>query len=219
MDVSDSSASSPSPAPPVGPRRAGRRSGRKREDVLAHACLVIGERGADATRFADVSEVSGVPISTLQYYFGNREDLLVAAFRYAARRDLDGVRAAVAELDDPWDRVQKICAFVVGFADEAAPYAWQLWVEAWRWAQRDAEWRVEVLADNAEWRGLLAETVATGVAEDRFRADADPGRVARQALAMVDGIGLPIVLEDPEVPPAMARELLIDVLARLLLPG
>ncbi|MCF2533474.1 TetR family transcriptional regulator [Yinghuangia sp. KLBMP8922] len=215
--MSDTSASSLDSAPaPV--RRAGRRSGRKREDVLAHACLVIGERGADATRFADVSEVSGVPISTLQYYFGNREDLLLAAFRYAAQRDLDGVRAAAAALDDPWERVQKVCAFVVGFADEAAPYAWQLWVEAWRWAQRDAEWRTEVLADNAEWRGLLAETVADGVASGRFRADADPGRVARQALAMVDGIGLPIVLEDPAVPPEMARELLIDVLARLLLP-
>ncbi|MEU8132092.1 TetR/AcrR family transcriptional regulator [Streptodolium elevatio] len=213
--MSDSPASALPPAPL---RRGGRRSGRKREDVLAHACVVIGERGADATRFADVSEVSGVPISTLQYYFGNREDLLMAAFRYAAKRDLDGVRAAVADLADPWERMQKACSFVVGFADEAAPYAWQLWVEAWRWAQRDPEWRAEVLADNAKWRALLAGTVADGVASGRFRADADPERVARQALAVVDGIGLPIVLEDPAVPPEMARELLIDVLARLLLP-
>ncbi|MDI2128111.1 TetR/AcrR family transcriptional regulator [Yinghuangia seranimata] len=215
--MSDTSASAVPPASaPV--RRAGRRSGRRREDVLAHACLVIGERGADATRFADVSEVSGVPISTLQYYFGNREDLLVAAFRYAAKRDLDGVRAALADLSDPWERVQKVCTFVVGFTDEVAPYAWQLWVEAWRWAQRDPEWRAEVLADNAKWRELLAQTVEDGAATGRFRADADPRRVALQALAMVDGIGLPIVLEDPAVPPAMARDLLIDVLARLLLP-
>ncbi|WP_436773601.1 TetR/AcrR family transcriptional regulator [Yinghuangia sp. YIM S09857] len=213
--MSDASASD---SPPVPVRRGGRRSGRKREDVLAHACVVIGERGADATRFADVSEVSGVPVSTLQYYFGSREDLLLAAFRYAAKRDLEGVRAAVADLDDPWERMQKACAFVVGFADEAAPYGWQLWAEAWRWAQRDAEWRDEVLADNAKWRALLAETVAAGVSAGRFRADADPERVARQALAVVDGMGLPIVLEDPDVPPDTARELLADVLARLLLP-
>jgi len=49
---------------------------------------VIASRGAEATRFADVAAESGVPVSTLQYYFGSREDLLVAAFRHASGTEI-----------------------------------------------------------------------------------------------------------------------------------
>ncbi len=59
-------------------RGPGRRAGRRKIAVLEAACRVIADRGADATRFADVAAESGVPVSTLQYYFGSREDLLVA---------------------------------------------------------------------------------------------------------------------------------------------
>ena len=64
----------------------GRRAGRRKTEVLEAACRVIADRGADATRFADVAAESGVPVSTLQYYFGSREDLQLAVLnQYAAR--------------------------------------------------------------------------------------------------------------------------------------
>ena len=71
-----------------GGRGPGRRAGRRKIAVLEAACRVIAERGADATRFADVAAESGVPVSTLQYYFGSREDLLVAAFRHASGTEI-----------------------------------------------------------------------------------------------------------------------------------
>ena len=48
-------------------RGPGRRAGRRKIAVLEAACRVIADRGADATRFADVAAESGVPVSTLQY--------------------------------------------------------------------------------------------------------------------------------------------------------
>ncbi|MGR7001204.1 TetR family transcriptional regulator C-terminal domain-containing protein [Yinghuangia aomiensis] len=100
----------------------------------------------------------------------------------------------------------------------AAPYSWHLRVEAWRWAQRDPVWRAEVLADAADWRKIIAEAVAEGVAAGRFRADADPDQVALQALAMSGGIGLAAALPDPAVTAERAHRLLVDMLARLLGP-
>ena len=41
------------------------------------------------------------PVSTLQYYFGSREDLLVAAFRYASRTEIAELEAEVAGIADP----------------------------------------------------------------------------------------------------------------------
>lgn len=168
-----------------------RRSGRRRDDVLGHAARVIAERGAEATRFADVAEVSGVPVSTLQYYFGNREDLLVAAFRHAAARDLEAVREGMPATG-AWERLLHVAEHIAGTGA-----GWRVWVESWRWALRDEEWRQEFLRDYAAWRALLAQVIEEGTAEGVFRAQAGPGELASQVLALLDGLGMPIALADP----------------------
>src|SRR5712691_6318405 len=93
------------PDPGRGP---GRRAGRRKVAVLEAACRVIADRGADATRFADVAAESGVPVSTLQYYFGSREDLLVAAFRHASITEIAKLEAEVAGIADPWEQLERI---------------------------------------------------------------------------------------------------------------
>ncbi|HEX5303003.1 MAG TPA: TetR family transcriptional regulator [Streptosporangiaceae bacterium] len=93
---------------PSGGRGPGRRAGRRKIAVLEAACRVIAERGADATRFADVAAESGVPVSTLQYYFGSREDLLVAAFRHASSTEIAALETEVAGIDDPWNQLETI---------------------------------------------------------------------------------------------------------------
>src|SRR5262249_26601181 len=71
-----------------GARRPGRRAARGREEVLAGASRVIARRGADATRYADVAAETGTAISTLQYSFGSRADLVIAALRETHRADV-----------------------------------------------------------------------------------------------------------------------------------
>ena len=78
--------------------------------MLEAACRVIADRGADATRFADVAAESGVPVSTLQYYFGSREDLLVAAFRHASGTEIAALEAEIAAMTDPWEQLERIIA-------------------------------------------------------------------------------------------------------------
>src|SRR6516162_7037797 len=86
--------------------RGQRRAGRRKVAVLEAAGRVIAERGADATRFADVAAESGVPVSTLQYYFGSREDLLVAAFRHASGTEIAALEADVAAIAGPWEQLE-----------------------------------------------------------------------------------------------------------------
>jgi DNA-binding transcriptional regulator YbjK len=42
-----------------------------------------------------------VPVSTVQYYYGSREDLLVAAFRHASANELSALAAGVDAVDSP----------------------------------------------------------------------------------------------------------------------
>jgi len=179
------------PAATRGPSRGrgpGRRAGRRKIAVLEAACRVIADRGADATRFADVAAESGVPVSTLQYYFGSREDLLVAAFRHASSAEIAALEAEVADLDDPWDQLEKILTTsLTGYAPDV-PGGGRLWIESWHFGLRDQEMRADALRDNTAWRQLVAGVVRRGIERGVFTDRYDAGMVAVLAVAAADGM-------------------------------
>jgi AcrR family transcriptional regulator len=199
--------------------RAGRRAGRRKIAVLEAAGRVIAERGADATRFADVAAESGVPVSTLQYYFGSREDLLVAAFRHASGTEIAALEAELAALDDPWQRLTVIVSrAVTGYlADEAG--AARLWIESWHFGIRDGEMRADAVRDYQAWRRLIADAVRLGTDGGRFAARQSPERIAVLTIALVDGIGIPLALGDPEITADGAVREVLTALGELLYAG
>jgi len=190
------------------------RDGRNRDDVLAAACAVVAERGAEATRFSDVTAASGVGVSTLQYYFGSREEMLRAVFRYAARADFAAVGEQLAGVHGAWERLVVVASYLTGAVD--GDTSWRVWAESWRWALRDAELRADVLNDYQRWRELLAAEIDAGIREGAFTTDAAAIDGARQALALIDGLALPVVLGDPSMGREAARAHLVDALWRLV---
>jgi AcrR family transcriptional regulator len=188
--------------------RGQRRAGRRKVAVLEAAGRVIAERGADATRFADVAAASGVPVSTLQYYFGSREDLLVAAFRHASATEIAELEAEIAGLDDPW---QQLTSVVTSYHDAAAGSG-RLWIESWHFGIRDAEMRADAIRDYGAWRALVADVVRRGRDAGRFAPRLAPEQVAALTIALVDGVGIPLALGDPEI---TADGAVADVLAAL----
>ena len=193
-------------------RRAGRRAGRRKTAVLEAACRVITERGADATRFADVAAESGVPVSTLQYYFGSREDMLVAAFRHASDAEIAALEAEVTAIDNPWDQLERIITRSLTGYEPDAPGAGRLWIESWHFGIRDPEMRADALRDNTAWRRLVAEVVRRGIELGSFSGSYDPDKVAVLAVAAADGMGIPLSLGDPGITAPGAVQ---DVLAAL----
>jgi AcrR family transcriptional regulator len=187
-----------------------RRSAHRRTEVLSAAGEVVAARGADGTRFTDVTAATGVGVSTLQYYFGTREDMLIAVFRHAAQRDFDIVGERLAALTDPWERLLVIAGHLTGAVGSET--AWRLWVESWRWALRDSGVRADVLGDYRRWHELIAAEITAG----GFGGTAPPMDTARLILALIDGLALPVALGDPGLARAAARDLLADGLARLL---
>jgi AcrR family transcriptional regulator len=208
-------------------RGPGRRAGRRKTAVLEAACRVIADRGADATRFADVAAES-VPVSTLQYYFGSREDMLVAAFRHASGTEIAALEADVAAMSDPWDRLERIVTTALtGYSPGApeaaghtpsAPEAGRLWIESWHFGIRDPEMRADALEDYRAWRRLVADAVRHGVEQGRFGTEHAPEWVARLAIALVDGMGIPLALADPDVSGPGAVQDVLAALRELLRP-
>jgi AcrR family transcriptional regulator len=185
--------------------------------VLEAACRVIADRGADATRFADVAAESGVPVSTLQYYFGSREDLLVAAFRHASGAEIAALEADIKAMSDPWAQLERIISGALTGYQPDAPGAGRLWVESWHFGIRDPEMRADALRDNAAWRRLVADVVRRGVELGRF-GSVQPEKVAVLAIALVDGMGIPLSLADPEITAPGAAQDVLAALRELLRP-
>ena len=197
------------------PERGRRRAGRRKTEVLEVAARVVAERGADATRFTDVADGSGVPVSTLQYYFGSRDDLLVATFRHASRSEIEALVIELEAISDPWDRLVRLMDRALdGYTGWAE--AGRLWMESWRFAMRDPEMRTDVHRDYAAWRALVEDTVRAGVATGRFDPRQSPARIALVTIALIDGLGVPLSVADPAVPPDGARESLVSTVAGLL---
>ena len=212
------------PAGPAGrdARPAGRgqrRAGRRKVAVLEAAGRVIAERGADATRFADVAAESGVPVSTLQYYFGSREDLLVAAFRQASGAEIAALETEIAALGDPWQQLAHIVARAVAGYEDPATGSGRLWIESWHFGIRDAEMRADTVRDYDAWRRLVADVVRRGGQAGRFVPRLDPERIAVLTIALVDGVGIPLALGDPEITTDGAVRDVLAALDALLRPG
>ena len=204
--------------------RGQRRAGRRKVAVLEAAGRVIAERGADATRFADVAAESGVPVSTLQYYFGSREDLLVAAFRHASGTEIAALEADLAGLDDPWQQLARVVTTALrGYQAPAsgaseAHGSGRLWIESWHFGIRDAEMRADALRDYGAWRRLVAGVVRRGTEVGAFAPRLTPEQIAVLTIALVDGVGIPLALGDPEITPDCAVSDVLSALADLLHP-
>ena len=196
--------------------RPGRRSGRRKFEALEAAARVIAERGVDAARFVDVSSESGIAVSSLQYYFGSREDLVIAAFRHASETELLAVRAELATRDDPWERICFIIEDALSGYRSGDDVSGRLWIEAWRFGLRDDEMRSHVQYDYATWHELLASAIEEGSRIGRFTIESSPQDIAIVALAMLDGVGLRLAVSDPLVSYERANATVVGVLRQLL---
>ncbi|MGP8059952.1 MAG: TetR/AcrR family transcriptional regulator [Acidimicrobiales bacterium] len=205
------------PATGRGPRAG--RADRRRAQVLEAAVGVILERGAHATRYSDIAEASGVPIGTLQHYFGSRHQLLLAAFHHGTAADRDSVRAHLETLPGPWDRLAAVVDAQICAYDTTGSPSSLLYAEFFALALRDPAVRANVIADYQSWRDLVGGIVAEGVREGAFDPSIDPKRVALQVLSLLDGLVTPLALSDPSLPTARARDVALSTLADLVGTG
>jgi AcrR family transcriptional regulator len=201
--------------PDGGPERSAR------ERILHAACELIAERGIGGARIAQIAKSAGVSTALVHYHFRTREVLLTETLDYAF--DV----ASTVHLrppgedgngDDGHDSAAKRLADVV---EQSLPTTdpgrreWQLWAELWLGAARDPGLGPIAAQMYARYRTWIAAAIAEGVAAGEF-APVDPVKTADLAMALIDGLGLRVLLGDPSMPLDQARERIGEVLAREL---
>jgi AcrR family transcriptional regulator len=198
------------------PRGKRRRASAGKDDVLRTAAAVIARRGMERARFSDIAAETGLAVSTLQYLFGSREDLLIAAFELSSHDELARIDASLAGASDPLERLNVLVDAAVGGPEDRD--AWLLWFEFWRAAWRDAELNQRWQVAQDHWREAATRILQDGVQSGAFRADLDPDDTSILLLAITDGVALAtILLQDPTVAPEEPKRLARQGVHRLVL--
>jgi len=189
-----------------------------RERILQAACALIAERGIGGARIAQIANAAGVSTALVHYHFRTREVLLAetldyafdlaAAVRLRPAGDNDGGGGSAAH------RLADVIEQSLPTTDPGRR-EWQLWAELWLGAARDPSLRPIAAQMYARYRTWIAAAIAEGIAAGQF-APVDPGDTADVAMALIDGLGLRVLLGDPSMPLDLARERIGEVLAREL---
>ncbi|WP_433117150.1 TetR/AcrR family transcriptional regulator [Micromonospora sp. CA-246542] len=195
---------------PVGrTRRAG---GEKRAAVLDAVMDVLASRGYENTRFADVSAAGGVAISTLQTYFGSREDMVIEAMQVFTDREVAALDAVSVAEADPWRRLVALTDRSLHNSESAR----RILVEFWRSAMRDDELRDHSAEVLRRYRAPFLAAVREGAERGAFTLTHDADAVTDFLLAALAGLIVSRVQHHATPSPATFRDVLFTQLRLML---
>lgn len=197
-------------------KRKGRPPAHDRDELLRLARAVAVERGFEALRFGDVAEATGVPVSSLQYAFGTRDDLVREVLRVGVADELARLRSAVERERDPWTRIETFIRLGISIDDDQRREGWLLWMEYWRAASRDSALRAESSAIARGWRLLVRRAVDDGVTTGDFVIYGSSEEVAASLVALVDGLSLQVEVGDNRMRSARATRAAMKSARRIL---
>jgi AcrR family transcriptional regulator len=177
----------------------------REESILAAARHALAERGFEATRIVDIARGAGVSTGTVHYYFKTKDDVLLAALRWANEAPYQRLETALEEEDDP---VLQLAMLI----DVAVPYPgwlreqYLLWIELVSRVLRGTELRPESRKVGVRWRRYFREVIEEGERAGAFRPVARADEVAERLVGLADGRAFKALAGD--VTPERVHELL-----------
>jgi AcrR family transcriptional regulator len=185
----------------------------RRAQMMTAALEVISERGFADTRIADVAERAGISPALVIYYFKTKDQLLTEAIRHYESSWYAVGQARMAELPTAAARIEEIVAMnLLPEADPEPTTSWQLWLDFWAQAARNAEVAAVRRKSDERWRDEITSLVLAGQAAGEF-CELDATAFGICLTSLLDGLTIQIALEDPVVDPVGAFELSMQFVA------
>ena len=157
--------------------------GPKRDAILRAAIDVFAERGYFNAQVADVARAAGVAAGTVYLYFKSKDDLLVSIFERSMREGLANGRAAVANLQDPRERLLRLARGHLSRLGHDRNLAIVFQVELRQSTKFMERFSSTLLRD---YLGLIREAIADGQREGLFRSDVKATAMAKMLFGALD---------------------------------
>lgn len=198
-------------------RRLGRPPTLDRDAALRAAQSVVAARGFDRTRYADVAEAAGVPVTTLQHAFGSLEGMLLESVQRSTASEIALLRDLSRDTTlSPWERISTFVRGAVSGPGE--PDSWRLWLEYWRLASRDAEIGAHAGVLYAQWWDYMQDLIELGVESGDFSGPLveRPRDAALAVVSVIDGVAVSLLLRADSPDYERTLQVSIDSIAAML---
>lgn len=180
----------------------------RRRQLIRAAYAVLARKGSEGTRLVDIAREAGVAVGLVTYYFPSKDDLLLEATRYCLDSFYSEREHAVAMLDDPLEKLE--LAIRLALPSDPHDPEWTVLVEFWTRALRVVPLATVAGAYQARSRALYVSVIEAGRARGRFDPDVDAEAVARSLIALIEGLALQALLNDPSLDAATIERLPLD---------
>jgi len=154
----------------------------RRERILRATLAVIGRSGIGAVTHRSVAEEAGVPLGSLTYWFGTKDDLLREALRRFVADEAQRLKGVAEQLGtgaDPAAVAERYASVLEDNAGDEQIAQFELYLEA---------------ARNPALRDIAAESFRAyeevAIAALRAAGASEPERLAPLFVSLADGMGL-----------------------------
>jgi AcrR family transcriptional regulator len=172
---------------------------KERREVFAMAALrVIMRAGVGGLTVREVAKEAGFTTGALTHYFTSKDQVLIEASEWSAHLVRPRMEKAARD-KSALVALRKVVGESLPITPVARGY-WRVWVGFWERASYNPE-VARVMRDRYdEWRGRLAAII--GRAQDQGEAVAgfDPLLAAQELVALVDGVGVQVLLGSGRIP-------------------
>lgn len=170
-----------------------------RERIISAASALVAERGVAGTSLNDVGARAHASKSQLYHYFSDRDGLMRAVARAAGEEVVGGQAELFAQLDTV-DGLRAWCDALVDLQrSRGARGGCPIGSLAGQLAEQDEGARLELADGLGRWEAAIRQSLERMAARGELRPGADPGVLAQNTLAAVQGgLLLTQVRRDPD---------------------
>jgi AcrR family transcriptional regulator len=175
---------------------------------------VIVRRGVERTRISDIAREAGTSTGTVHYYFDTKDDVLVAALKWANEQPYTRIDEVLGRGADDLARLAMLLELSI--PHPGAPRdEWVVFLELWGRVLHRGDLLAMGKSTDARWRTYFHDVIRSGTANGKFRPVAPVDEVADRLVALVDGLALKAVVGISWTPERM-REILLRFAAEQL---
>jgi TetR/AcrR family transcriptional repressor of bet genes len=190
----------------------GRVEEERRKQIVEAASLCLAEEGVERLTLRRVARRANVSIGMITYYFGSKDELLVATLLESSRRVREAIQETAGEAVDTMAGLRIAFQFALKNAD---PLYWPLWFTYAARAGQEPELHAHHVQRVAGLRDFTLVAIENEMAAGRLNPKLDPRFVANLFVTLYQGLGMEVTLDENEVSCDQALEMLDFLFAAL----
>ena len=182
----------------------------RRRLFAAAALAVISRDGLEGLTMREVAKEAGFTTGALTHYFQSKDEVLIAVSEYGAevvRPPMEDAASGASARESLRDLFHTILP-----TSTAMKAQWRFWLAFWERAAHSPQVQRVMRERYVEYVGRVSAVIKRAQAQGEVDAAVDAERVARELVALVDGLSVQVLIGAGKLTGVMQRQYVDDLM-------